>query len=389
MSDDELFDDLFGPTSYETPTAPARREFKPWHKPRKQYIRELVWRSAVEWVLREKGAKQSSRELSYLGLPGEDLLDLRYFHSEFIEEIDTMRFLGFDTSINDRNSMASISLQEVKNLERVAGPASDVRSARFEDIGRKNSVANQAVLEFGAVDVINIDLCDDFSSSGPTGSALYEAFATIFGMQKRRADPWCILLTTRVGASDSHRYVGDRLLALISDNLSTCDAFAGSFRSNVYDGDLQHGIESDAQYFDVITVGYVKWFARIALQISNAMEIGCVSKYRIAEADGTPDMLALSLLFTPVHVPAEDPSGFAPVGSDNPLPSECALVKRVPHIVKQGIDVDSDMQADAELRRRAEENSAELLVQARYDRNAYAEYCAELGYGTSGPVTNE
>ena len=52
------------------------REFKPWHKPRKQYIRLRQWCAIVRWLIRKVGMQQGD-SLRYLGLPGEDLLDIR------------------------------------------------------------------------------------------------------------------------------------------------------------------------------------------------------------------------------------------------------------------------------------------------------------------------
>ena len=54
----------------------ARREFKPWHKPRKHFVRLHQWCHETRQLLKKLQYANGS-ELRYLGLPGEDLLDIR------------------------------------------------------------------------------------------------------------------------------------------------------------------------------------------------------------------------------------------------------------------------------------------------------------------------
>src|SRR5215469_1547520 len=89
--------DVFNRTSYREELAPARRDFKPWHRPRKQAVRQIQWGSEINWLLAHKSP--DDRSLRYLGLPGADLLDIRYFYSRFCSDgSHKLTFLGFDES---------------------------------------------------------------------------------------------------------------------------------------------------------------------------------------------------------------------------------------------------------------------------------------------------
>lgn len=75
-SDDSLFDvdDVAGKVSHF-----ASNNFMPWHKPRKQYIRDRQWVEHLVRLIRQKKFKHVDT-INYFGLPGGDLLDINYIH---------------------------------------------------------------------------------------------------------------------------------------------------------------------------------------------------------------------------------------------------------------------------------------------------------------------
>ena len=74
----------------------------------------------------------------YLGLPGTDLLDLRYLHEELCRASDRpMRFLGFNTEAQRGNAaqvQLNVSLDEVRRLPNVDAQ-SEVMHDDFRLIG--------------------------------------------------------------------------------------------------------------------------------------------------------------------------------------------------------------------------------------------------------------
>src|SRR4051812_11343828 len=65
---------------------------KPWHRPRKQLVRKRQWLGALRELLDGAAA---DIPVSYVGLPGSDLIDLRLMREECQEHGLTFFYLGF------------------------------------------------------------------------------------------------------------------------------------------------------------------------------------------------------------------------------------------------------------------------------------------------------
>lgn len=145
-----------------------KRAFAPWHRPRKQFVREQQWRNQIEKLLDEQ--PDPPKELAYLGLPGSDLLDIRYFHGEICQPRNLeLRFLGFNTSQHTSGAGIDLntSLAEVHDLESVH-EASEVLRDDFRAIADDLSQAWSRTKRMGPFDVINLDLCDGFAKEPET-----------------------------------------------------------------------------------------------------------------------------------------------------------------------------------------------------------------------------
>ena len=141
-SDDQhdLTRGMFADFQYERPEAEPK-VFKPWHKPRKQFVR----REQLSSLLRRLYKRRESRDpLRYLGLPGTDLIDLRYLYDELCHADDrSLLFLGFNTEAqpgNPAHVQLNVSLDEVRRLPRVDNQ-SVVLPDDFRRIGNPHSLA--------------------------------------------------------------------------------------------------------------------------------------------------------------------------------------------------------------------------------------------------------
>ena len=68
---DDLTAGIFGDVEYVAPL-PEPKEFKPWHKPRKQFVRRKQWSALLQGLYE---TREPEDPLRYLGLPGTDLID--------------------------------------------------------------------------------------------------------------------------------------------------------------------------------------------------------------------------------------------------------------------------------------------------------------------------
>src|SRR5260221_8832642 len=101
----DLTDDLVGTDQYEA-QAPAKKEFFAWHRPRKQFVREKQWCLQIGMLLDDAaGLSFDNNTLTYCGLPGSDLLDLRCFHDVIcIPRSLKLRFLGFNSAASPKSN---------------------------------------------------------------------------------------------------------------------------------------------------------------------------------------------------------------------------------------------------------------------------------------------
>src|ERR1700722_13633194 len=140
--------------------SPAPRPFEPWHRPRKQFVREEVWGAEIDWLITQKHT--TDENVRYLGLPGADLLDLRYIYQEFCKTGEhRLRFLGFDSAgLPDslHGDALNVSLQEVRSLPHV-DKGSEVLGDNFGLLADRRSIAWAAAERMGPFDIVNIDLC--------------------------------------------------------------------------------------------------------------------------------------------------------------------------------------------------------------------------------------
>jgi hypothetical protein len=235
---DDLAGGIVGVEEY-TVTVPPKKTFLPWHKPRKQFVRNDQWRHYIVEMLDE--TKPPDGILTYFGLPGVDLLDLRFFGGTVCDPRSLkLRFLGFNDAASPQSgdqTELNISLDELSK-STFFDPMSEIVPDDFRELVNDDSIAWQKTLELGPYDVLNLDLCDGFGAQEPgqISETYYNAMSKLFGIQARKKGPWLLLLTTRVGKVHVHIDTLTRLSRLYAENLKKCNEFqkasAASFKIN-------------------------------------------------------------------------------------------------------------------------------------------------------------
>ncbi|NVH98168.1 PP_RS20740 family protein [Burkholderia pseudomallei] len=371
-----LADDIVELSAYEA-SLPEAKEFLPWHRPRKQYVRHHQWCEQIGRMLDD--APLTDGTLKYLGLPGVDLLDLRHFHATLCETRNiNLRFLGFNSSARPSSTAhteLNISLDEVRRLEYV-DPMSLVIGDNFALVAKENSIACRKARELGPYDVINLDLCDGFGAQAPgeLNNSYYDAVNSLFALQARSKSPWLLLLTTRADRQNVDAGVLQALLSKYIDNLANCQAFLDASREKFAietEEALRAAAETPDGLLSVFLTGLCKWFLGLALahQPPTSVELRSVIGYRVDEEAEHEDLISLALRFTPTFVPAGDPLGLAnqPVAA----PDECSLSARALKRVAKRVDADKKLADDAALNQSMIDATAALLSLARYDTDAY------------------
>ena len=370
---DDLTTGIFGDIEYAQPrTAP--KEFKPWHKPRKQFVRRKQW-SALLQGLYEK--REPRDPLRYLGLPGTDLIDLRYLHEQLCRDNNrSLCFLGFNTEAQ-RGSPAhvelNVSLDEVRRLPNV-DEQSAVLPDDFRLVGNENSIAWSRTRQLGPFDVVNIDLCDGLASDVPQNDgSIYNALAQLMALQARNSKPWLLLITTRIGRGMFGTDAEQRLISHFRDNVANCEGFAEAceqlLESDVESIDPATCSESDLLNLMIVAIG--KWlFKLVQYQAPSRVELASTQGYRVNPVAAHEDLVSLALRFEPVIVASADalsPTAPAPV-------DECAIAKAILRRSNGRLDVDNILDQQPDLLEELIGETERLLTDARYEVAGYRQW---------------
>ena len=367
---DDFTSDIFGRLEYK-PHHTERKEFKPWHKPRKQFVRRQQWLALLERLYENRGPRDP---LCYLGLPGTDLIDLKYLYEGLCRDSKRpLRFLGFNTEAQPDSPAQvdlNISLDEVNRLPNV-DKQSAVLSDDFRRVGDAKSIAWDRTLQLGPFDVVNIDLCDGLASDPPQNDgSIYDALALLLALQARNANPWLLLITTRIerGAFDAE--AEQRLISHFRENVANCEGFAEAcqqlLESDVESIDPATCSEADLLNLMIVAIG--KWLSRLVQsQAPSRVELASTHGYRVDPVADQEDLVSLALRFEPVI--EASPDALSPTAS-TPV-DECAIAKGILRRSNRRLDVDTILKRQPDLHEELIGETERLLADARYEVASY------------------
>ena len=372
---DDLATGIFGDIEYTQPRA-APKEFKPWHKPRKQFVRREQWSALLRRLYQNRGPRDPLR---YLGLPGTDLIDLRYLHEQLCRDNERpLHFLGFNTEAQP-NSPAhvelSVSLDEVRRLPNV-DKQSDVIHDDFRRIGNSNSIAWARTLHLGPFDVVNIDLCDGLASDPPQDNeSIYSALAQLMALQARNSKPWLLLITTRIGREMFDADAEQQLISHFRENVANCEGFAEAceelLESDVESIDPVTCSEGDLLNLTIVAIG--KWLSKLVQsQALSQVELASTQGYRVDPVAAQEDLVSLALRFEPAIVASPDPLSPTPP----PPEDECTIAKDILRRSAKRLDVDTILEQNQDLREELIDETERLLADARYEVAGYRQWLA-------------
>ena len=367
---DDLTAGIFGDFEYVRPQTQPKK-FKPWHKPRKQFVRREQWSA----LLRRLYEKREPRDpLRYLGLPGTDLLDLRYLHEQLCRASERpLRFLGFNMEAQAGNSayvQLSVSLDEVRRLPHVDAQ-SEVIPDDFRRISDRDSIAWSRTRRLGPFDVVNIDLCDGLASDPPqTDGSIYEALAQLTALQARNPDPWLLLVTTRIGRGMFDADAEQRLVDIFHENVASCEGFVEACEQ-LLESDVRSidpATCSEADLINLMTVAVGKWLsALVQAHGPSRVELASTHGYRIDPDAVREDLVSLAFRFNPVVAASPDAlSPTAPASVD-----ECATAKGILKRSARRLDVDTILEQQPEVLEELIGETERLLADARYEVAGY------------------
>lgn len=383
-SDDSLIDDeIFGSVSEN-----LSKDFKPWHKPRKQFIRDKQWLYQFKRLLKNNKYK-NIESVNYFGLPGGDLLDVNYLYEGLVSCSKSgnkrLGFHGFINSQVDYNK-AQGELSKILDKDRIEG-RSKVEQFRFEDLQKPNSDAWIRVKNFGEYHFINLDFCNNVMS--------HETLISIYNlldhqMKKVVGLPWLFCLTTRLNKDSTTEAIVSKFKVIINESLDTqqLNTKIEQCFSEVHTYFSNKDIESDIVSVDdknlvnqILQICLVLWILKEATKRKFNVTLKSSMKYSVDLFERDADMHSFVFSFEKEEVFTRDCLGLSD-GNEEALDEVEFGTIASPALEKlsETSDVDSILEKDKSSLNLYADDMISWLSRCGYDTSNYKEFMSK-NYG--------
>lgn len=382
---DDILDDIYGPAPTFTDIEP--REFKPWHKPRKHFIRIKQWCSLVQKLIKKSGLREGDL-LKYFGMPGEDFLDIRTLDGVCKRSNIKMRYLGFDSTADLGGEYEfNLSKHEVYNLKSI-DPMSVVVKDRIERIALEESSARMLLRKHGPFDVVNFDLCDSIAAPSYENSGSYfDALVEVCNRQVQgRTTPWLLFITTRASRDQIDSLTKTQLFQCIIENIQQHKSFSDQLQKllELDEQQIQAEISNSGHLAHSALVkafglGIGKWLLSLMMSASPKLIVEMHNSYSYRVDGDEPDMLSLAFMFDPVIETRIDRTGITKTKPSNASATlkEVDLALKLIDGMLQIEDVDHKLANDSKLNESMIVKSENLLRDARYNVEGYRRWVLE------------
>lgn len=356
------------------------RPFKPWHKPRKQFIRRFQWKKEAEQLISKLNFNED-RPLRYLCLPGEDMLDIRVLHNVCKSKNIKLKYLGFKSGgeYKEDDSEFQISASEVRNLACIHRDSQGIID-EIQSVGDEKSKAYDYVKRLGSFDIINLDLCNCITSRSrlraPVEITYFDALESLLNLQiAQRTEPWILFLTTLAGPNEVDRNEMSKIWDCVTYNCrrfaefkTEFEKFLGSTIPRSY-RDIGRGI-GITKFAQMFGIGLSKWLLQLMMSGQPLCTVKMLQGYQFRTGTGNryPTMISMAFLFEPIIEQRIDRSGLAthPVEGGSTRIDEIRVACDTISSALSFKDLDLLMNRDGTLSKEMTEETKGLLKEARY-----------------------
>lgn len=245
---------------------------QPWHRPRKQYVRERQWQfSANELIGRLRRLQAPSLrdgKLKYLTLPGIDHFDVEMIGLEAQASGLRLEATGF---------LSEAEIDPIKARSQVRAEALIKRGLiedtsitfpySFEDMSSMKSQAYREIKSRAPFHIINVDACGSIAPpKAQQPSRIINALHSLIALQfETMTDPWNLFLTTDARQENLSPEVVRALDDAIRQNANESGAFRdGAIGCVGVEGqDIEEALtsahEDPARFVNKYSLGLSKW----------------------------------------------------------------------------------------------------------------------------------
>jgi len=379
-SDDDLFD-----LAEVTGKVDEVKEnlFKPWHKPRKQFIRENQWFNPLE-LIANSGKYNDINTINYFGLPGGDLLDVTYISHKLLahEQLKNKLFLihGFTNSELEFKKAQS-NLSQLLDIENVS-TNSKIENFEFEALSTQNSEAWTRIMGIGHYHFINLDFCNCILNDR-TLPSIYR----LLDYQTKRVigTPWLLCITTRLnksGVAPVLLETFDTVLAEVKENHGLVVAIEQAFNTSLLAAEKISDLDESQKDLlnELLQVCLIFWLVNEAIKKDCTIKLKSSYKYSVNLHDREHDMHSFVFSLERKDIVAPDILGLIPnTGfTDEKI---TRLNVNAMRRLGQSLDLDAYLESDKEVLNQFADNMMDLLSKCGYDVSTYKQVMTErFGY---------
>ena len=382
-SDQQIADDVL-PIKPDDDAIPVELDtLQPWHRPRKQFVRERQWihfsRNLIEKEKETQGLQEPVEglpEVRYLTLPGIDYLDVRLL-AKLCAELDcyltSTGFLAGDEG-NPHIARAKICEESLVKAGHITDKSHTFR-ARFEEIAPPQSPAYEQLKNKGPFHIVNIDACG--SIAAPTAQHAKRLIDAIFRLLEfqfaKKVSPWLLFLTADIRydsiATETLGNLCEAIFENAQKNSKFHDAVISFFNRN--GTDIQEVVKEASsnpgqKFLSLFSLGFAKWLLHLAHEKDWDMKTHSTYCYSTeVHGNETPTMACLAFEFLPPHVSLEDPfnvTNITPAATGEAIDRSSRALNKITSMV----NLDHRMKSCNGLRREMAQKTKELLEEAGY-----------------------
>ncbi len=245
-------------------------KLQPWHRPRKQYVREKQWQYYTRHLIRVLKKRNALKGgiLNYFSFPGID-----HFDVEVIGEVVTnaglkLETLGFLSEAEKApvKARSQVRLESLIKKDLIEDTSATV-PYRIQDIVPVTGQAYREVERRAPFHIINIDACGSIAPpSAQHSDRIITALHHLVGLQlNQMRHPWLLFVTTDVRLDTLSCEVRSRLEDVIKRNAENSENFKQGAINCLGDAnvdDLEDAIncaKDPLRFQSLFSLGFSKW----------------------------------------------------------------------------------------------------------------------------------
>lgn len=370
--------DLIDPSLFGiVPTVenPKKTQFRPWHRPRKQWVRIKQWQYWTNVLLKTK-AYADVDELHYFGFPGEDCLDIHVLGQD-LPKGKKICFYALESSTNCASQINDIIHSKLMDF-RYISPHSRVENSNFEILNETKSKLVNELRSRPAFHLINLDFMKALFPP-QNGEKLLSAIIKLLTLQFERQNfTWLLFLTFRCDKKSLDTELLKKYMDVLYQNYADID-FRENLNSKIYQIKNETILENDELlqedvFEEIVGISILKWILKNSVEKGIHMKTKSVGIYKIGEKQKDEDeeghLFSIVLEFKKDNSFVKDATDLLP--TYNPVAEEevsCGI--KIIDKISKASNIDDILEKNIELYRTLKQSTLDLLKEAGYDIKLY------------------